>query len=193
MSERPSVTELLASVQPGSDQSAAELLPLVYAELRALAGSYLRGERGQTLQPTALVHEAYMKMVGDDRRWAGRDHFMAVAARAMRHVLVDHSRARNAEKRGGGAQRAEVTLDGLGHEGSQSRDVQVLDLHSLLEELSRLSARPARVVEMRLFGGMTTEQMAMVLGVSDFTVKQDWQFARAWLAGRLQERGHGSD
>ena len=190
MPERPSITEMLANARPGSDLSAAAILPLVYEELRALAGSYLRREQGHTLQPTALVHEAYVKLIGSDRAWAGRDHFMAVAARAMRQVLVDHSRARNTAKRGGGAAKADISISVVGAVESVSSDFQVLELNHLLETLARLSARPARVAEMRLFGGMNTDQIATVLGVSDFTVKQDWQFARAWLAGKMQEQGH---
>lgn len=189
MSDRQSITEVLARAQPGSEMTAAALLPMVYGELRALAGSYLRREGVHTLQPTALVHEAYVKMVGSDRAWSGRDHFMAVAARAMRQVLVDHSRAKNAAKRGGGARRADVSIAGLGEAEAVPRDVQVLELNELLELLSRLAERSARVAEMRLFGGMDTQQIAGVLGISDFTVKQDWQFARAWLAGKMQERG----
>ncbi len=190
MSDRPSITEVLAKAVPGSDMTAAALFPMVYGELRALAGSYLHREGAHTLQPTALVHEAYVKLVGSDRAWSGRDHFLAVAARAMRQVLVDHSRAKNAAKRGGGARKADVSIAGLGEAEEVSREFQVLELNELLELLGRLAERSARVAEMRLFGGMDTQQIAGVLGVSDFTVKQDWQFARAWLAGKMQERGH---
>lgn len=201
MPDNPSITDLLANAQPGPELSAAALLPLVYEELRALAGSYLRQDQRNTLQPTALVHEAYVKMIGSDRAWSGRDHFMAVAARAMRQVLVDHARAKHTLKRGGGAARSDVSISVIGDDlgggnggagGAASTDFQVVEIHRLLETLARLSPRPSHVAEMRLFGGMTTTQIAAVLGVSDFTVKQDWQFARAWLAGKLREAGrHG--
>lgn len=191
MTENRSITDVLAHAQPGPELSAGTLLPLVYEELRTLAGSYLRREQSHTLQPTALVHEAYVKMIGSDRTWTGRDHFMAVAARAMRQVLVDHARARKTVKRGGGARKSDVSISVIGDDAG-GNDFQVLELHVLLETLGRLSPRPARVAEMRLFGGMNTLQMAAVLGVSDFTVKQDWQFARAWLAGKMHEEGqHG--
>lgn len=193
MSDTPSITDVLANARPGAELSAAALLPVVYQELRALAGSYLRRhgnrQRGHTLQPTALVHEAYVKLIASDRAWSGRDHFMAVAARAMRQVLVDYARARNTAKRGGGANKSDLSIEVVGQEaGATSRELDVLEVHRLLETLSQLSPRPAHVAEMRLFGGMSTTQMAAVLGVSDFTVKQDWQFARAWLAGKMQEK-----
>lgn len=179
-----SVAELLANAEPGDERSMNELLPLVYKELRALASSYLDrpGDAAHTLQPTALVHEAFLKMVGDDRQWSGREHFMAVAAKAMRQVLVDHWRKRSAEKRGGGAN--QVSISGIGAEGA-IEDVRVLELDDLLQQLAKADARSARVAEMRLFGGMEQEQIARVLGVSRVTVTSDWQFARAWLASRM--------
>lgn len=169
----------------------AELLPLVYAELRALAGSYLNKHRegdgrSHTLQPTALVHEAYMKMVDPGKRY-GREHFMAVAATAMRQVLVDHARKKGTEKRGGDRDR--VSISGLAGGAEATQEMQVLELHELLAELARMNARAARVAEMRLFGGMTPEQMAMVIGVSRMTVDRDWELARAWLAGKMTESG----
>ncbi len=183
--------ELLASAKPGDDGSVSQLLPMVYAELRALAGSYLQGRPGHTLQPTALVHEAYMKMVSRDRQWSGRDHFVATAARAMRQVLVDHARAKNRDKRGGGLAREPLTIatvpDAPGRPGSirgDSRELRVLELDELLTRLARDDERAARVAELRLFGGMEQEQIARVLGVSRMTVTTDWQFARAWLASQ---------
>jgi RNA polymerase sigma factor (TIGR02999 family) len=173
----------------------AELLPLVYAELRALAGSYLHKHRdgdgrSHTLQPTALVHEAYVKMVGADKQGGGwgREHFMAVAATAMRQVLVDHARKKGTEKRGGDRDR--VSISGLAGAAEATQEMQVLELHELLAELARLNARAARVAEMRLFGGMTPEQMAHVIGVSRMTVDRDWELARAWLGGKMLESGH---
>jgi RNA polymerase sigma-70 factor (ECF subfamily) len=183
-----SVADILANAEPGDERSMNELLPLVYKELRALASSYLDrpGDAAHTLQPTALVHEAFIKMVGDDRQWSGREHFMAVAAKAMRQVLVDHWRKKSAEKRGGGAQ--QVSISGLSAEGAID-DVRVLELDDLLQQLAKADPRSARVAEMRLFGGMEQEQIARVLGVSRMTITTDWQFARAWLAARMNATG----
>lgn len=183
-----SVADILANAEPGDERSMNELLPLVYKELRALASSYLDrpGDAAHTLQPTALVHEAFLKMVGDDRQWSGREHFMAVAAKAMRQVLVDHWRKKSAEKRGGGAQ--QVSISGLSAEGAID-DVRVLELDDLLQQLAKADPRSARVAEMRLFGGMEQEQIARVLGVSRMTITTDWQFARAWLAARMNATG----
>lgn len=188
MAGTQSVADLLANAEPGDERSMNELLPLVYKELRALASSYLDrpGDAAHTLQPTALVHEAFIKMVGDDRQWSGREHFMAVAAKAMRQVLVDHWRRKSAEKRGGGAQ--QVSISGLSAEGAID-DVRVLELDDLLQQLAKADPRSARVAEMRLFGGMEQEQIARVLGVSRMTVTTDWQFARAWLAARMNATG----
>lgn len=171
----------------GSDATLRELLPLVYDELRSLAAHHLSlpGERAYTLQPTALVHEAYLKMGSADKRWSGRDHFMAVATIAMRQVLVDHARRKQAEKRGGGMQRVDVSVEGLGEDAGASREFRVLELHDLLTQLATLDARAAQIAEMRLFGGMTQDQIANVMSVSRVTVTAEWRFARAWLAGRV--------
>lgn len=195
MSEVISVGELLSRSKPGDDDSVSKLLPLVYAELKALAGSYLAGRPEHTLQPTALVHEAYMKLVSKDREWAGRDHFVATAARAMRQVLVDHARSKGRDKRGGGVRRADLCMetiaDGPGSSprdpgGRGGREMRVLELDELLTRLAKDEERAARVAEMRLFGGMEQEQIARVLGVSRMTVTTDWQFARAWLASEYK-------
>lgn len=180
MSEGPT------STRPADDASMRDLLPLVYEELRALAAHYLSapGEQAHTLQPTALVHEAYMKLGSADKRWSGRDHFMAVASIAMRQVLVDHARRRNTTKRGSGTPRLDITIDGLSEDPDASRGVLVLELHDLLTQLAQLDARAAQIAEMRLFGGMAQEQIASVLDVSRMTVTTDWRFARAWLASR---------
>ena len=180
----------------GDERSMDSLLPLVYDELRLLAARQLgrAGNDGRihTLQPTALVHEAFLKMNGADKQWSGRDHFMAVAAKAMRQVLVDHSRRKSAEKRGGGAARADISVDGLSADGAgSSREVRVIELDDLLTELARSSERAARVAEMRLFGGMEQDQIARVLGVARMTVHRDWQVARAWLAAKVQGGEHG--
>lgn len=188
MTQGFSMNEVLANAQPGDDDSVSKLLPLVYAELKALAGSFLQGRPGHTLQPTALVHEAYVKLVSKDREWAGRDHFVATAARAMRQVLVDHARGKNRDKRGGGMRRADITMESIadapGRDGS--RELRVLELDELLTTLAQDDPRAARVAEMRLFGGMEQDQIARVLGVSRKTVTTDWQFARAWLANQYE-------
>lgn len=183
-------TLVLQRLVDGEASAAEELLPLVYARLRALAGSYFRGQPSDhTLQPTALVHEVYLKLINPDsiaaKNYRGRSHFMAVAATAMRQVLVDHARKKGTEKRGGNRDR--VSISGLAGAAEATQEMQVLELHELLAELARLNARAARVAEMRLFGGMMPEQMASVLGVSRMTVDRDWELARAWLAGKMTE------
>lgn len=184
-----SVGTIISQAVAGDDRSMEQLLPLVYSELRALAGSYLDDRAAHTLQPTALVHEAFLKMVGSDREWSGRDHFMAVAAIAMRQVLVDHARKRTADKRGGGAVKAAVNVESLEESiTGTSRELRVLDLDDLLSALAKADPRAARIAEMRLFGGMEHEQVARVLGISRNQVSIDWQFARAWLASKVQPR-----
>ncbi len=187
-----SVGEALSQARPGDPHSMSKLLPLVYDELKALASNHLaRGPgRAHTLQPTALVHEAFLKMVGEDKRWSGREHFMAVASIAMRQVLVDHSRRKCADKRGGGQPAADVSVEWLGDVEAKPHEVRVLWLDELLTELARSSERGARIAEMRLFGGMEQDQIARALGVSRMTVHRDWQVARAWLAGKMQDSVH---
>jgi RNA polymerase sigma factor (TIGR02999 family) len=160
------------------------LLPAVYAELRRLAAHYLRGERpGQTLQPTALVHEAYLKLQKDrPERWQNRAHFCAIAAHAMRQVLIERARARDALKRGGGAPR--VTFDEGLPAAAPSDSVRGFDMVALdeaLERLAQLDAGQARIVELRFFGGLTIEETASVMNLSLATVKRDWVTARRWL------------
>src|SRR5688572_32727921 len=155
-------------------------LPIVYAELRRLAASYLRRERpGHTLQPTALVHEAYMRLL-DQRQidWTNRAQFMGLAAVMMRRVLVNHARDRVADKRGGGAEHVPLTLAG---EGIGAAEVNLLDLHDALDGLAEVDQRKAQIVELKFFGGLTTEEIAGTLQVSAATVERDWKFARAWL------------
>ncbi len=156
------------------------LLPLVYAELRRLAASYLRRERpGHTLQPTALVHEAYVRLM-DQRHidWSNRAQFMGLAAVMMRRVLVNHARDRVADKRGGGAEHVPLTLAG---EGIGAEEVNLLDLHHALDRLTESDPRKGKIVELKFFGGMTTDEIAGMLNVSTATVERDWKFARAWL------------
>ena len=156
------------------------MLSLVYAELRRLAASYLRRERpGHTLQPTALVHEAYVRLL-DQRQidWSNRAQFMGLAAVMMRRILVNHARDRVAEKRGGGAQHVPLTLAG---EGIGAIEINLLHLHDALTRLSETDPRKGQIVELKFFGGLTTEEIAAALSVSTATVERDWKFARAWL------------
>ena len=172
---------ILAAHADGDEDAAARLLPLIYDELREQAAAYMRGERdNHTLQPTALVHEAYLRLVKHDQLdWQGRTHFFALAATTLRRVLVDHARARATQKRGGDRVRpVEPEWEGA----IEVDDPQfILDLEAALEDLSHTSERQARVFELRYLGGLTVEETAAALGVSRETVKLDWRFARAWL------------
>jgi RNA polymerase sigma factor (TIGR02999 family) len=181
MSSSPSVevTQLLTAWQQGDARALDALLPLVYDELRRLAGSYLRRERiNHTLQPTALVHEAFLKLTGQTLDIQNRAHFFGIAAQTMRCILVDHARHHEAAKRGGNIQ-----LFGL-EEALDTPDTQQVDLLRLdeaLRELARFDPPQARLVELRYFGGLTIEETAQVLGISPATVKREWQLARSWL------------
>jgi len=192
MSEHPPalVTAVLQRLQAGDVAAADELMPMVYTELRAIAGRLLReGAPGHTLQPTALVHEAWLKMAsgghGGAAGYQGRAHFLAVAARAMRQVLIAHARTRNAQKRGGGGQQQPLDLC---LERFEAEAGDVVALHDTLERLARESPRAAQVVEMRVFGGMTIEEAGLALAVAPTTIKADWRFARAWLQKELPGR-----
>ncbi len=184
-----SVTEFLQAAVERRPCADAELLEAVYNELRAIAGAFLKFQApGQALEPTALVHEAYLKLAGSDGKGIeGRAHFVSVAATAMRQVIVDHARHHNAQKRGGGAKR--LTLSGLVL-GDGASDVDALHVHEALNRLAELDPRQARVVELRFFAGLSVVQAAAVLGVSERTVEFDWRFARAWLRREL-EGNHG--
>ena len=179
------MTVLLKQWSDGDAGALDALLPAVQDELRRLARSYMRREReGHTLEPTALVNEAYLRLMDQrDVRWASRGHFFAIAAQAMRRVLVDHARGHVAEKRGGGAER--VTLSGVPAEGKERVEIDVLWLNEALERLARLDERQARVVELRYFAGMSVEEVADVLEISPATVKREWATARLWLAHAL--------
>ena len=186
---RGEVTQLLAGLGQGGaerDDALNRLFGVVYAELRGLAAGLMRRERaGHTLQPTALVHEAYLRLVGGDAiAWENRAHFFGVAATAMRRILVEHARRRAASKRGGRWQR--VTLD-EGIEGGASMDLEILDLNRLLGRLGEMDGRMERVVELRVFCGMEMAEIAHILGVSERTVHNDWRVARMWLARALTE------
>ena len=175
---------MLRSAVTGDGQASGELLELVYEELRHLAGIYLARERADhTLQPTALVHEAYVKLIDQEVDWSGRAHFIGVAAQGMRRILVDHARGVNRAKRGGGWRRVELPADLPGDEASE---FNLVELDKALEELGAQSERLGRIVELRFFGGLEMEAIGELLGVSERTVRRDWRFARAWLTERLQ-------
>jgi len=164
------------------------LFTVVYDELRGLAQSWWRDQTpGQTLQPTALVHEAYMKIARSDTSAKDQEHFRAVAAKAMRHALIEHFRTKNSLKRGSG-HRSSVTLTGIESNG-QLDPVMILALDEAIRELEQLDERKARVVEMRYFAGMQDDEIARVLDVTDRTVRTDWRAARAWLSSRLAQEG----
>jgi RNA polymerase sigma factor (TIGR02999 family) len=182
------VTELLVQWRAGDEDALQALVPLVYNELRAVAHRYLRHERqSHTLQSEALVHEAYLRLL-DGRPIAteNRAHFVAVAARLMRQILVDHARSHQAAKRGSG-QRVELTL---AIDAPQSRPVDVVALDDALNALSRRDPQQSRIVELRFFGGLTIEESAAALDISPATVKRDWAMARAWLTREMKKGGH---
>jgi len=174
------VTELLVRWREGDRRALDELMPLVYEELRRLAAHYMRGERpGHTLQTSALVNEAYLRLAGHEEiEWQNRAHFFAVAAQAMRRILVDHARRRGNLKRGGGAHK--VNLD-QAMIVSGERAAEVVALDDALARLAEIAPRKSRLVELRFFGGLSVEETAEVLGVSPGTVMRDWTFAKAWL------------
>jgi RNA polymerase sigma factor (TIGR02999 family) len=180
------VTRLLRAVAEGDHSAENRLIPLVYGELRRLAGRYMRSEApGHTLQATALVHEAYLRLVrSPSSDWQSRSHFFAVAATIMRRILVDSARARRAEKRGGPHDwRADALQEPL---TLLSNDAdRILSIDSALERLAALDERQCKIVELRYFAGMTVEEVAQALDVSPRTVKREWQLARAWLYGEL--------
>jgi len=185
------VTQLLAAAGAGDSRAASELLPLVYGELRKLARARMAAEpeggAGQTIQPTALVHEAYLRLIGDaDLKWNNRGHFFGAAALAMRRILVDRARERKSLKRGG--DRARVELNETGAE-QEPEPEQVLGLDAALTRLASISKRRADVVMLRYFAGLSVDETAMALGVSAATVKNEWKFARAWRRRDLAGTG----
>jgi RNA polymerase sigma-70 factor (ECF subfamily) len=181
-----SITAMLGQLTAGNREIEAHLMPQIYEELRRLARNFMRRERGNhTLQPTALVHEAYARLVQQNQvPWQNRAHFFASASQLMRHILVDHARARRAGKRGGVQQ--QVTLNDVMLE-NRNQSIDVLALHEAIERLAALDARQARIVELHFFGGLTFEEIALVLEVSERTAKGDWSMARAWLRGELSK------
>ncbi len=173
------VTRILSAIEQGDPHAAEQLLPLVYQELRQLAAQQMSHDRpGQTLNATALVHEAYLRLVGGgtERRYRDRGHFFAAAATAMRHIRIDQARRKNSQKRGGNVQR--LDLDDV---AAPTPDDELLALDEALTQLAALDARKAQLVELRFFAGLTNDQAAAVLGISATTADRDWAFARAWL------------
>jgi len=189
MKERPAhdVTLLLARVSEGDSSAPGKLLEVVYDDLRRLAGAYMRDERGDhTLQATALVHEAYLRLVDwENVTWENRAQFFAVAAQVMRRVLVDHARGRNAAKREGSQQK--LALDEAVSFSSE-KEFDVLALEEALSSLEKLDPRQAKIVEMRFFGGLSIEEVAHVLKISSTTVKREWTIAKAWFQRELSKR-----
>jgi RNA polymerase sigma-70 factor, ECF subfamily len=189
MSEDNEVTLLLSALTRGDDGAATKLIPAVYAELRRLAASYMRRERqDHTLQATALVHEAFLKLVEQRSvNWQSRAHFFGVAAQLMRRILIDHARGHLRQKRGG--EHRKVSLDEA-FIFSEQQSAELLAVDESLSRLAKLDERQGRIVELRFFGGLSVEEAAEVLGVSPKTVKRDWSMAKAWLYADLKER-HG--
>lgn len=181
------ISQLLVHWSDGDATAREKLLPLVYDELRRLARHYLSRERvNHTLQPTALVHEAYLRMIGQHQvSWQNRAQFFGLAATLMRNILVDHARHHNAQKRGGGE--VALSLSAADRFGS-TPDVNLIALDEALQDLAHSAPQAARIVELRYFGGLTIEETANVLGVSHATVERDWAFARAWLKKELTKR-----
>jgi RNA polymerase sigma factor (TIGR02999 family) len=178
------VTELLVRWSKGDDDALAELTPLVYEELRRLAHCQMGAERsGHTLQTTALVNELYLRLADQTNpRWQNRAHFFAVAAQAMRRILVSYARGQQSQKRGGGALKIDLDEAAL---VSPEESKEIVDLHEALETLAILDSRKAQVVELKYFGGLNYDEMAEVLKISPVTVRRDWKFARAWLYKEL--------
>lgn len=182
------VTQLLVDYSNGKREALDVLTPLVYGELRNLAARYLRRERSDhTLQSTALVHEAYLRLIDQNQvRWQNRAHFFGVAAQMIRRILVDHARTRHAQKRGGNAQK--LSLDeaiGL----PEQRDLDIIALDDALKLLAELDPQQSKVIELRFFGGLSIEETAEALGISPATVKREWVTARAWLLRQLSRTG----
>jgi RNA polymerase sigma factor (TIGR02999 family) len=191
MTSEGEVTLLLREMSGGNPGATDRLIPLVLDELRRLAQHYLNGERpAHTLQPTALVNEAYLRLVTDQARdWKNRAHFIGVTASLMRRILIDHARRRQAAKRGSGAKPSEIieSRDAL----RPDQDDELLRLDEALDGLEKMNPRQRRVVEMRYFGGLSLKETAEALGVSTITVKRDWVAARAWLKGQVRPETFG--
>lgn len=179
-------TQMLARARSGDDSAVHALLPLIYGEMRALAGGFFRDQGpAHTLQPTALVHEAFLKLVGPSEvEWQSRAHFFAVAAKAMRQILTDHARRRRAQKRGGEHDR--ITLSGLSTPVASSA-FELVAFEEAIDRLSKLDERQGRIVELRFLGGLTVEEVGEVMELSVSTVEREWRMARAWLRRELSD------
>jgi RNA polymerase sigma factor (TIGR02999 family) len=179
--------KLLSRASQGESKAVSQLMPLVYDELRRLAASYLRRERpGQTLQATALVHEAYVRLINEkSHNWQNRTHFLAIAALSMRQILVQRARTRKATKRGGDPIRIELDERLLPASSAHQDEIDLVALDEALDRLAALDQRQAKVVELRYFGGLGVEEVAAALEISPATVKRDWTLARAWLKREL--------
>ena len=180
------ITQLLAEWSHGDDAALTELTPLVYEELRRLAHHYMEGQRpDHTLQTTALANEAYLRLADQTSpSWQNRAHFFAVAARAMRQILVNYAKSSRAQKRGGGALKVELDEAAI---VSPEQSQAIVDLHEALERLGALDSRKARVVELKYFGGLNHDEIAEVMKISSVTVRRDWVFAKAWLYDELRQ------
>jgi RNA polymerase sigma factor (TIGR02999 family) len=181
------ITQALEAIEAGKPQGADQLLPLVYDNLRRLAVAKLSREApGHTLQATALVHEAWLRLAQDDKRaWQGRTHFMAAAAEAMRRILIDRARRRKAARHGGGQQRLNVDEIDV---AAPAKDEDLLAIHEALDELAAHDARKAELVKLRYFAGLSIEEAAEALGIAEATAKRDWAYARAWLYRVVRNR-----
>jgi RNA polymerase sigma-70 factor (ECF subfamily) len=182
------ITELLIAWSDGSREALDDLVPVVYDDLRRLAAGYMQRElAGHPLQPTALVSEAYLRLIDQRRvKWRNRAHFFGVAARMMRRILVDYARRRRAERRGGDWER--VTVSGLELAANEPNRIDVLALHESLERLAEFDSQQARIVELRYFAGLTIDEAAEVVGVSEATVAREWTIAKAWLRANLSDQ-----
>ena len=189
--EPPNATLLLEQLSTGDPDAMAQLVPLLYNELRQLASHYLRNERpGHTLQPTALVHEAYLRLIDwKEVEWKSRGHFLGVAAQQMRRILVDYARSHRAAKRGGPAPKFQIDEAAF---FCKERAGELVEVDEALKKLAEFDVQQGRVVELRFFGGLTVEETAEVLGISPATVKREWTLARAWLSREIQ-RGRGRE
>jgi len=183
MTDKPHITQLL---QQGDSRSIEELFPIVYGELRKIAGALFRKEyrADHTLQPTALIHEVFIQLVDSEVSWQSRAHFFGIAARSMRQILVKHAEARNAEKRSGN--KNIIVLDAA-ISYFQTEDIEILALNEALEKLASIDKKQAEIVELKFFGGLTNPETAEVLQVSVSTVKREWEMARSWLYRALKK------
>jgi len=179
------ITQMLLELTDGNQEVVNQILPHIYDELRRLASSYLRRERSNhTLQPTALVHEAYMKLIDQSRvKWQNRAHFFGIAAQVMRRILMDHARKHTAEKRGGEAELLPIEEEIL--IVSHDKSAELIALDDALQQLSEIDERKAKIVELRYFGGLSIEETAEVLGVSVPTINREWRMAKAWLYSEI--------